>query len=50
MKLAKSMLLIGMGVGGTILYQKYSKPVMKEMEKLIDKTVNSVSSTLDDMM
>ena len=27
---AKSMMLIGLGVGATMMYQKYSKPVMKE--------------------
>ena len=47
---AKSMFLIGLGVGATIAYQKYSKPAMKEIEKFIDKTVKNVDKELEEMM
>jgi len=45
----KSMFFFGMGVGATIAYQKYSKPMMKQMEKLIDKTIQKVDD-LEEMM
>lgn len=48
--MAKSMFLIGLGVGATIAYQKYSKPAMREIEKLIDKTVKNVNEELEEMM
>lgn len=47
---AKSMMLIGIGVGATMMYQKYSKPVMKEMEKFVDKTMKKVNKELEEMM
>ena len=48
--MAKSMFLIGLGVGATIAYQKYSKPLSREIEKLIDKTVKNVNDELEEMM
>lgn len=50
MNALKSMMLIGLGVGGTIAYQKYSKTAMKEIEKVIDKTMKKASEELDEMM
>lgn len=50
MKIAKSMLLVGLGVGGTIAYQKYSKPAMKKLEKFVDKSVKKVNQEIDEMM
>ena len=41
---AKSMMLIGIGVGATMAYQKYSKPVMKEMEKFANKTMKKMNA------
>jgi len=49
MKVAKSMLLIGLGVGGTLAYQKYSKPAMQKMEKMVDKKLKKVDQ-LEEMM
>lgn len=46
----KDALLIGAGIGATIAYQKYNKPAMKQIEKMIDKTVKKVDDTLDEMM
>lgn len=48
--MAKSIFLMGIGAGATIMYQKYSKPAMKEIEKLIDKTVKNVNEKLEEMM
>ena len=50
MKMFKTSLLIGLGVGGTLMYQKYSKPMINKMEKLIDKTVKKVDSELEEMI
>lgn len=50
MNLTKNMILVGLGVGGTLAYQKYSKPAMKEIEKVIDKTMKKVDKELDEMM
>ena len=46
----KNMMLIGVGVGATIAYQKYSKPVMQEMEKFANKTMKKVNKELEEMM
>ena len=46
----KNMMLIGIGVGATMLYQKYNKPVMKEMEKFINKTKKKINKELEEMM
>ena len=42
----KDALLIGAGIGATIAYQKYNKPAMKQIEKMIDKTTfrNAIST------
>ena len=47
---AKSMMLIGLGVGATLMYQKYSKPMMKEMEKIANKTMKKMNKELEEMM
>lgn len=49
-ELAKGMLYMGLGIGATIAYQKYSKPAMKKIEKCIDKMVKKVDQELDEMM
>ena len=46
----KSMMLIGIGIGATLAYQKYSKPVMQEMEKFANKTMKKVNQELEEMM
>ena len=46
----KSMMLIGIGIGASVAYQKYSKPVMKKMEKFANKTMNKVNKDLEEMM
>lgn len=50
MKVAKSMMLIGLGVTGTLAYQKYGKCAMNELEKVVDKTMSKVNKELDEMM
>ena len=48
--IAKSMLFLGIGVGATLMYQKYSKPVMKEMEKIANKAMKKIDKELEEMM
>ena len=48
--LMKSAFFMGLGIGATIAYQKYSKPAMKKIEKFIDKTVKQVDNQLEEMM
>lgn len=50
MKLGKSMALMAMGAGAVLAYQKYNKPVMKKMEKVVDKTMKKADKRLEDMM
>jgi len=38
MKMGKTMALIGLGAGAVLAYQKYNKPMMKKMEKVVDNT------------
>ena len=35
MKLVKNMALVSMGAGAVLAYQKYNKPVMDKMEKMM---------------
>ena len=36
MKYVKGMALMGMGAGAVLAYQKYKKPVTKQVEKVMD--------------
>ena len=46
MKMAKTMMLMGLGGLSVIAYQKYSKPLMKKMSKLMNK----MDDKLEEMM
>ena len=50
MKLGKRLALMGMGAGAVLAYQKYNKPVMDKMEKIVDKTMKKANEKLEDMM
>lgn len=50
MKMVKSMALMMMGAGAVLAYQKYSKPMMKAMEKTIDNAMEKASESLENMM
>lgn len=50
MKIGKSMILMGLGAGAVLAYQKYNKPVMEKMEKMVDKTMKKANEKLEDMM
>ena len=50
MKLAKDLALMGLGAGAVLAYQKYSKPVMKKIDKLVDTQMKKVDNALENMM
>ena len=50
MKLAKDLALMGLGAGAVLAYQKYSKPMMKTMNKLVDSKMKKIDNALEDMM
>ena len=49
-EIIKSAMFIGIGIGATYAYQKYSKPMMKEIEKFTNKTMKKVNKELEEMM
>ncbi len=50
MKLGKNVALMGLGAGAVLAYQKYKKPFMKEMNKVMKNTKRKAKDTLEDMM
>ena len=46
MKLTKSMMLMALGGASVVMYQKYNKPLMRKMSKMMNKMDNK----LEDMM
>lgn len=50
MKMMKSIALFAAGMGATLAYQKYNKPIMKKVDKVADKAMKKASDKLEDMM
>lgn len=50
MKLAKDIALMSLGAGAVLAYQKYSKPVMKKIDKLMDSKVKKMDAAIENMM
>lgn len=50
MKLGKTLALMGMGAGAVLVYQKYKKPMMKSVDKMLDSKMKKVDKALEDMM
>lgn len=46
----RDMALMGLGAGTVLMYQKYNKPVMKKMEKVVDKAVKKADKQLENMI
>ncbi len=46
----RDMILMAMGAGAVLAYQKYNKPMMKKVEKVADKAMQKASDKLEDMM
>lgn len=50
MKFVKDMSLVALGIGATLMYQRYSQDVMCCIENTVNKVVKSTTKKLDDMM
>lgn len=50
MKTMKNLALFAAGVGATMAYQKYNKPIMKKVSKATDKAIKKANNKLEDMM
>lgn len=50
MKLGRNLALMALGAGAVLAYQKYNKPVMKKMEKVVDRTMKKTNDKLENMM
>lgn len=50
MRFAKNMMWTALGAGAVLAYQKYEKPMMKEMDKMVSKALKSTNHKLEDMM
>ena len=50
MRLVRDMAMVAVGIGATIMYQKYSKTMMIGMEKAMNKMAECASNKLDDMI
>ena len=48
--MTRDIMMMGLGAGMLMMYQKYNKPVMKEMERVVDKTARMANDKLEDMM
>lgn len=48
--LMKNALLIGVGMGAVLAYQKFGHKAMCGMEKVANKAIKKVDDTLDEMM
>ena len=51
-KMSLAMLVTGMvaGAGAYAAYQKYNKPMMNKVEKVVNKSLKKATDKLEDMM
>ena len=51
-KMSFAMLVTGMsaGAGAYAAYQKYNKPMMNKVEKVVNKSLKTANDKLEDMM
>lgn len=50
MKMTRDVLMMSLGAGAVLAYQKYNKPVMKKLDKMVDKTIHKANDKLESMM
>lgn len=50
MKIASKMAFTALGAGAVLAYQKYQKPMMKKMDKMVSKALKSTNHKLEEMM
>ena len=46
----RDMAFMAMGMGAVLAYQKYNKPVMKEMKKMVNSAKDLANEKLENMM
>lgn len=49
-EMTRDMLLVGMGAGAVLAYQKYHKPVMKKLENVTKQAYKKADKALENMM
>ena len=49
-KMSLAMLVTGMAAGAYAAYQKYNKPMMNKVEKVVNKSLKKANDKLEDMM
>ncbi len=49
MKMTRDMVMMSLGAGAILAYQKYKKPVMKKLDKVVDKTMHKANNMLENM-
>ncbi len=50
MKYGRSLMLMALGAGTVLAYQRYNKPIMRKMEKMFNKTMRKAENELENMM
>ena len=50
MKMVKTMMLVAMGAGAVLAYQKYREPLMKKLGTIADDVMEKANEKLEDMM
>ncbi|MDD2181637.1 MAG: hypothetical protein PHW32_04645 [Bacilli bacterium] len=50
MKLGKNLALMSMGAAAVLAYQKYNKPIRKQVEKVVDQTMKKTENKLENMI
>lgn len=50
MKMTRDIMMMSLGAGALLAYQKYNKPVMKKLDRVVDKTMQKANKTIEDMM
>ncbi len=50
MKMTRDILMMSLGAGAVLAYQKYNKPVMKKIDKFASKTMHKANDKLESMM
>ncbi len=50
MQMGKNVALVALGAAALWMYQKYSKPVMRKAEEIMNDALEMADKKLDDMM
>lgn len=50
MKIGKNVAFMALGAGAVLAYQKFNKPVKKQMDRVVNKTIHKANDKLENMM